>query len=72
MENAKEIFMYLFAAIVCIGILILLAMLIAYRPEMSDSIQMIIGALIAVFTMIASYFFGSSKGSQDKNKMIKP
>ncbi len=34
-------------------------------------IMMIVGALISGFTQVLSYFFGSSKGSSDKNKYIQ-
>lgn len=34
--------------------------------------MIIIGALISGFTQVLSYFFGSSKGSSDKNKIMMP
>ena len=34
--------------------------------------MIIIGALISGFTQVLSYFFGSSKGSSEKNKMMIP
>ena len=34
--------------------------------------MIIIGALISGFTQVLSYFFGSSKGSSEKNKMMMP
>ena len=33
-------------------------------------IMMIVGGLISGFTQVLSYFFGSSKGSSDKNRVI--
>ena len=36
----------------------------------SPLIMMIVGGLISGFTQVLSYFFGSSKGSSDKNKVI--
>jgi len=33
-------------------------------------VMLLIGALISGFTQVLSYFFGSSKGSADKNKVI--
>ncbi|MFT7560298.1 MAG: hypothetical protein ACI93R_002216 [Flavobacteriales bacterium] len=38
----------------------------------SPLIMMIVGALISGVTQIISYFFGSSKGSSEKNKMLTP
>lgn len=40
-------------------------------PEsMKDSFKLLIGALIAQYSTVISYFFGSSKGSADKNVTI--
>lgn len=36
----------------------------------SGPINQLFGALVAGFTMVLSYFFGSSKGSSDKNTII--
>jgi hypothetical protein len=33
-------------------------------------VMLLIGALISGFTQVLSYFFGSSKGSSDKTKMM--
>lgn len=44
----------------------------ANRLRDNPLIMMIVGALISGFTQVLSYFFGSSKGSSEKNKMLSP
>jgi hypothetical protein len=70
MENAKEIFMYSLAALITAGMFILIIFLLLNRPEMRDLISMAIGALVGSFVTVVGYFFGSSKGSQEKDKRI--
>lgn len=68
--KTKEIFMYSFAALVVIGFFAVLFYMIK-AGIYETSINLIVGALIGAFTIIVGYFFGSSKGSADKNEMIK-
>ncbi len=44
----------------------------ANRLKDNPLIMMIVGALISGFTQVLSYYFGSSKGSSEKNKMLTP
>ena len=39
-------------------------------PEDNQEWSMLIGALISSFTIVLSWFFGSSKGSSDKNDLL--
>ena len=64
--------MYLLGALIVIaffGTIYLLA-----RIEMpisnKDLLLMVIGALVAKFSDVVNYFFGSSKGSSDKNELL--
>lgn len=41
------------------------------KNEQKDIIVYIMGALTTIVTQVVSYFFGSSKGSSDKNDMLK-
>ncbi len=68
--KTKEIFMYSFAALVVVGFFAVLFYMIQIGTY-ETSINLIVGALIGAFTIIVGYFFGSSKGSSDKNEMIK-
>lgn len=40
-------------------------------PENKESIIHALGSLDGIFAMIVGYYFGSSKGSQDKSETIK-
>ena len=66
-------------AIIILGIVIslaffgLLALLVfkGIPTENSDLLYLAVGALIAGFSTVVSYFFGSSAGSAEKNEMMK-
>jgi hypothetical protein len=49
---------------------IYLVMLHDVKPEMRDSLLILIGGLAAAFGAVVNYYFGSSKGSADKNKLL--
>jgi len=66
----RDWFLYALAALFVIGFFVLMALLM-FRPiEENTSLVMVIGALVSGVTMVLSYFFGSSKGSADKNAMM--
>jgi len=73
MEKGKDIYMYVLGALVVLGFMGLLGVLIFKGiPEINkDILNITVGALIGSFTSIVGYFFGSSKGSADKNKMLQ-
>jgi len=72
MEKLKEISQYVLAGMVAVGFFVLIILLVKVEiPEAnSDVLNLVVGALIGSFTTIVSYFFGSSKGSSDKTKML--
>ena len=70
MKIAKDIFFIVLGGLIAVGTFVLIIFLIVYRPEMSSIIDMSVGALIAAFSMVVGYFYGSSKGSSDKNEML--
>jgi len=65
----KDIFMYALGALIVIGFFAIVVMLIM-RPELKDSLNLVIGALIGAFGTVVGYFYGSSKGSAEKNEII--
>lgn len=72
----KEIFMYALGGLIAIGTFVLigmLVMLIIKHPEtpLKDVLVMSIGSLLAAFGLVVGYFYGSSKGSADKNDILK-
>ena len=68
----KNFLMYLLAIIIVIGFFVFLStMYFKEVPETNKEIfYMVAGALIGSFTAVVSYFFGSSKGSSDKNELL--
>lgn len=71
--KAKEIYMYALGALVVAAFMALLVVLVyvAIPEANSDLLYLSVGALIGYVGAVISYFFGSSKGSADKNEMLK-
>jgi len=70
MENTKDILMIILGALVFLAFLGATGYLLVTGRN-DDILNSLIIALITAFTSVLSYYFGSSKGSADKNKMIK-
>jgi len=68
--KSKDVFMYVLGGIVSIGFFAVLVFLI-WKGENPTDVSLIIGSLIGAFSMVISYFFGSSKGSADKSELMK-
>jgi hypothetical protein len=69
----RDITLYLLAWTVVIGFFALICVLI-FQPLKGQSlgyVNQLFGALATGFGMVLSYFFGSSKGSADKNVLLK-
>jgi uncharacterized BrkB/YihY/UPF0761 family membrane protein len=71
--KVKEIFQYILAALIIVGFFMLMIGLVytAVPDVNKDLLNLVTGALIGSFATIVGYFFGSSKGSADKNEMLK-
>lgn len=69
----QQIFQYCLAGIVAVGVYWITYLLIFREaPETNkDALLIVLGVLAAGFTQVISYFFGSSKGSHDKDHVIK-
>lgn len=65
----RDIFMYALGALITIGFFTILGIMILVGGY-EDYLGIVLGALIAAFSMVVSYFYGSSKGSADKNDII--
>jgi hypothetical protein len=69
MEKIKEYIMIGLAALITIGYFATLFYLI-YEKSYESTINLTIGTLLTAFGTIVGYFFGSSKGSAEKNTLI--
>ena len=67
-----DLFMYILGGMIVICFFIILGMLVKIQipVDNKDLLNITLGALIGAFSMIVSYFYGSSKGSADKSDTI--
>jgi hypothetical protein len=70
METWKEIYQYILGALMVLCFFGIIAILIFVQPAGSDVLYTLCGVLGTITVGVANYFFGSSKGSSDKNKML--
>jgi hypothetical protein len=68
----KDLFQYILGALIVIGFFALLYLLVksAIPEPNKDLLNLVVGALIASFSMVVGYFYGSSAGSAAKNEML--
>jgi uncharacterized BrkB/YihY/UPF0761 family membrane protein len=73
MKDLKTTFQYILAALIIIGFFFLMIGLVytAVPDVNKDLLNLVTGALIGSFATIVGYSFGSSKGSADKNELLK-
>ena len=72
MKTLKDSYQYILGIAIIIAFFWLLVVLVKRPvPEGNDTLlNVTIGALIGAFTTVVGYFYGSSKGSADKNELI--
>lgn len=71
--NQKDIFQYVFGAIIALCFfLLVVALTFKVIPDGNKSVlELVVGALIGSFTTVVGYFFGSSRGSAEKSEMLR-
>ena len=69
----KQIFQYAFAALIGAALVVVIILLInrTIPVENKDVLLVVVGVLASAFTAVVGYFFGSSKGSSEKNELLK-
>jgi len=67
--KTKDTFMYALGGVIVIGFFVVLSILI-YQGKSETTLSLVLGALIGAFSMVVSYFYGSSKGSSEKNELL--
>ena len=66
----RDWFLYGLAAAIIVGFFTLTAIFLTNPPQETTILIMLISNMAANTTMVLAYFFGSSKGSADKNAII--
>jgi len=68
----KNIFKYVLGGLIVIGFFTLCVFLLKLEVPNGnkDLFNLLVGALIGSFATVVSYFYGSSLGSSEKNKML--
>ncbi len=66
----KDLFMYVLGGLIAVGFFAVLGYLI-FAGGYKNEVGIVLGALVGAFSMVVSYFYGSSKGSADKDKLLK-
>ena len=69
--KAKEIYQYVLAAVIVLAFFVVLVLMIEKGTDANPVLNVMVGTLGTITVMVASYFFGSSKGSQDKDEMLR-
>lgn len=67
--KTKDVFMYSLGGLIVIGFFATTIYLITTKAN-NDALMLILGALIGAFSTVVGYFYGSSKGSSDKNELL--
>jgi fluoride ion exporter CrcB/FEX len=72
-KDLKDTFQYVLGGIISVGFFILLGLLIYKEIPVAnnDTLNLVIGGLLGAFSTIVGYFYGSSKGSAEKNEILK-
>ena len=70
MEKTKDMIMIGLAILISLGFFGVLFYLI-YNGSYESTINLAIGSLLGAFGTVVGYYFGSSKGSSDKDKLLK-
>lgn len=71
-ELSSTIFMYILGALIVIGFFFVLFMLVTNSvPENNKEVMyLLLGTLVASFSNVVQYFYGSSQGSREKTNMM--
>jgi len=68
----KQVFQYVLGGMIIISLLATVIILIFsdLSDSVHDALMIVLGVQASGFTAVIGYFFGSSKGSSDKNEII--
>jgi len=67
----KDIYQYALGALIVVLFVVILIMAIRYELSDNAVLNTLVGAFASCVVMVVTYFFGSSKGSSEKNDLFK-
>ena len=67
----KDVYQYCLGALIVILFVVILIMAIRYELNDNAVLNTLVGAFASCVVMVVTYFFGSSKGSSEKNELFK-
>lgn len=67
--KAKDVFFYALGVLIVVGFFVSFIMMLQ-KGTSPETTNLWGGALIGAFGTVVGYFYGSSKGSSDKNEML--
>jgi uncharacterized BrkB/YihY/UPF0761 family membrane protein len=70
--KGRNIALYILGSLITVCFFTLLFAMFIYRipQENKDPLTLALGSLLSAFGMVVGYFYGSSKGSADKNDLL--
>jgi uncharacterized protein YacL len=73
MNKNKDLYQNILGTAIGVILVVMLYLLftVTIPQDNMNILLLIIGALISSFTTVVQYYFGSSKGSADKDKIIR-
>jgi len=71
--KSRDIFMYILGGLIVASFFaVIIVLLTVSMPTANENmLYILLGALVAKFGDVVSYFYGTSKSSSDKNAMIE-
>ena len=71
--KGRDIFMYILGGLIVSAFFaVIIVLLTVEMPKLNENmLYILLGALVAKFGDVVSYFYGTSKSSSDKNAMIE-
>ena len=71
MKTWKDIYQYAFGAVIVALFAVVLILVLIKGAEDNAVLNTLVGAFASCVIMVVTYFFGSSKGSAEKNELLK-
>jgi len=66
----KDVYQYALGALIVLAFVGILGIMIFKGVQDNPVLNTMVGAFASAVVMVVTYFFGSSKGSSDKNEML--